>query len=69
VALAAAAWGADSEEVFPSVFSLFFSFLPLSSVRFFFPSVSVLFSIYRKKWSRCAFNHATAGRPVTRSVV
>jgi hypothetical protein len=24
VALAAAAWGADSEEVFPSVFSLFF---------------------------------------------
>ena len=37
VALAAAAWGADSEEVFPSVFSLFFSFLPLSSVRFFLP--------------------------------
>ena len=42
VALAAAAWGADSEEVFPSVFSLFFSFLPLSSVRFFFFS---LFSV------------------------
>jgi hypothetical protein len=71
VALAAAAWGADSEEVFPSIFSLFFSFLPLSSVRFFSPvlPVSVLFSIYRKKCSRCAFNHATAGRPVTRSVV
>ena len=41
VALAAAAWGADSEEVFPSVFSLFFSFLPLSSVRFLLPPLGL----------------------------
>jgi len=49
-------------------FSVFFRFFP-SLLSVFFSSVSVLFSIYRKKWSRCAFNHATAGRPVTRSVV
>jgi hypothetical protein len=45
VALAAAAWGADSEEVFPSVFSLFFSFLPLSSVRFLLPPLGVFLSV------------------------
>ena len=45
VALAAAAWGADSEEVFPSVFSLFFSFLPLSSVRFLLPLLGLFLSV------------------------
>ena len=51
------------QKVFPPLSSLScVLFLPS-----FLPPRSL--SIYRKKWSRCAFNHATAGRPVTRSVV
>ena len=59
-----------------SVYSFLFSLSlvcslssPLSPAFFSLPFPPRSLSIYRKKWSRCAFNHATAGRPVTRSVV